>query len=250
MLWRDSLGAMVYHRAGRTTVWRLAHDKDVVVQAESAMWDLALAWSGLVWARDPRPWPACERASLVEEYLRAVASWVVLLPAARWSCLMRPSGDEWPVGLSRPPADTGTMMRYAMGESMCELAGLRPELLGYAVPVPVQDSQEHSASPDVVLRVGAPPSLQGQAREVLLAPPATSRLLFVGFTFHPLWDRPVLAYPAAVAPEGLLRALGAFLPVAPTADQPNGGGDEDAQAADQDLGLELDVDEDDEYLLS
>ena len=34
--WRDSLGATVYDRTGRTTRWRLVRDEDVVVQSESA----------------------------------------------------------------------------------------------------------------------------------------------------------------------------------------------------------------------
>ena len=48
---------MVYDHAGRTTHWRLARDEDVVVQSESAAWDVAITWSGLVWAKDPQPWP-------------------------------------------------------------------------------------------------------------------------------------------------------------------------------------------------
>ena len=112
----------------------------------------------------------------------SVADWVVLPPAARWSCLMCPGGDEWPVGLSHLLADAGTLFCYAMGESVCGVAGPRPELVGRAVVVAVQDPQERGAGPDVVLRVGAPPSLQGEAREVVLAPPATSGSLFLSFT--------------------------------------------------------------------
>ena len=59
----------------------------------------------------------------------AVADWVVLPPPARWSRLMRAGGSGWPVGLSRPLADTGTLLRYAMGESACAVAGPRPELV-------------------------------------------------------------------------------------------------------------------------
>ena len=77
---------------------------------------------------------------------------------------------------------------------------------------------------------------------------ATSRSLFTGFTIQPLRDGPLRAYPA---PEGLLHALSAFSPVAepPAGDPPDGGKDEDALPANQDLGLELDVDKEDEYLL-
>ena len=118
------------------------------------MWDVVVAGSGLAWARDLRPWPARERAALMEEYLRAVADWVVP-PAARWSRLMRPGGDEWPVGLSRPLVDAGTLLRYAMSECVCAVAGPRPELVGRAVLVTVQDPQERGANPDVVLRKSA-----------------------------------------------------------------------------------------------
>ena len=48
--WRDSLGARVYDKAGRTTQWRLARDEDVVVQSVSAAWDVAITWSELTWA--------------------------------------------------------------------------------------------------------------------------------------------------------------------------------------------------------
>ena len=53
--WRDSMGATIYNRAGHRTHWRLARDEDVVVQLQSATWDVAVAWSGLVWATAPEP---------------------------------------------------------------------------------------------------------------------------------------------------------------------------------------------------
>ena len=135
--WRDSLGATVYDKAGCTSDWRLVRDEDVVVQSESTAWDVAVTWSGLLWARAPQPWPARERAALTAGYLQAVVDWVVLPPPARWSRLMRTGGSEWPVGLSRPLADAGTLLRYAMGESACSVAGPHPELVGRAVPVSV-----------------------------------------------------------------------------------------------------------------
>ena len=61
-------------------------------------------------------------------YLRAVADGVVLPPPARWSLLMRAGGSGWPVGLSHPLADAGTLLCYAMGESLCSVAGPRREL--------------------------------------------------------------------------------------------------------------------------
>ena len=120
---------------------------------------MAITWSGLMWARAPQPSPTRERATLMAGYLRAVADWVVLPPPARWTRLMRAGGSGWPVGLSRPLADAGTLLCYAMGESACAVAGPRPELVGRAVPVSVLDPAERGACPDVVLSVGIPPSL-------------------------------------------------------------------------------------------
>ena len=53
--WHDSLGATIYDKASRTTHWRLARDEDVVVQSESAAWDVAITWSGFMWARASQP---------------------------------------------------------------------------------------------------------------------------------------------------------------------------------------------------
>ena len=185
-------------------------------------------------------------------YLRAVADWVVLPPSAMWSRLMRAGGGRWLVGLSRPLADAGTLLRYTMGESACAVAGLRPELVGQAVPVAVLDRAERRACPDVVLRVGTPLSPLGTAPEVVLAPPATSRELFPGFTIQPLGDGALLAFPAGAAPPGLLAALKALFPVeeAASRDQLDEGDGAEPLADYQDPGLELDVDEEDGYLLS
>ena len=51
--WHDSLGATVYDKAARTSHWRLVRDENVVLQYESAAWDVAVTWSGLVWTRTP-----------------------------------------------------------------------------------------------------------------------------------------------------------------------------------------------------
>ena len=222
------------------------------MQSESAAWDVAITWSGLMWARAPLPWPARERAALMTGYLRAVADWVVLPPPARWARLMRAGGSGWPAGLSRPVADTGTLLRYAMGESACAVAGPRPELVGHAIPVSVLDPAERGACPDVVLSVGTPPSLQGATPEVVLAPLATSRALFPGFTLQPFRDGLLLAFPAGAVPPSLLAALHAFFPVeaALPGDLPGEGEGPEPEAGDPDVGLQLDVDEDDEYLLS
>ena len=81
--WRVSLWATVYDRTGRTTRWRLVRDEDVVVQSESAAWDVAIMWSGLLWTVAPHPWPARKRAALTSGCLRAVAAWVILRPPAQ-----------------------------------------------------------------------------------------------------------------------------------------------------------------------
>ena len=159
-----------------------------------------------------------------------------------------------PVGApdGRPLTDAGTVRRYAMGKSACFVAGPRPELVGRAVPVSVLDPAERGACPDVVLSVGTPPSLLGATPEVVLASPATSRALFPGFTLQPVGDGPLLAFPAGAAPAALLAALRAFFPVeaAPPGDLPGEGEGPEPQASDPDLGLELDINEDDKYLLS
>ena len=126
------------------------------------------------------------------------------------------------MGLSCPLADAGTLLRYAMGECACAVAGLHHELVGRAVPMSVLDPAERGACPDVVLSVGTPPPLQGATPEVVLAPPATCRALFPGFTIQPLGDGPLLAFLAGAAPPGLLAALQAFFPVeaAPPGDLP------------------------------
>ena len=223
--WRDSLGTTVYDKADRTSHWRLVRDEDVVLQSESAAWEVAITWSGLMWTRAPQPWPARERAALMAGYLQAVGDGVVHPPPARWSRLMRAGRSKWPVGLSRPLADVGTLLRYAMGESACAVAGPRPELVGRAVPVSVLDPAERRACPHVILSGGTPPSLRGTTPEVVLAPPATSRALFPGFTLQPLGDGPLLAFPAGAAPPGLLAALQAFFPMEAVAPGgPAGGG--------------------------
>ena len=96
----DSRGATVYDQASRPTHRRLARDEDLVVQLESAAWDVAITWSRLVLTGAPQPLPARERAALMVGYLRGVADWMALPPPARWSHLMRVGGSGWPVGPS------------------------------------------------------------------------------------------------------------------------------------------------------
>ena len=103
----------------------------------------------------------------------------------------------------------------------------------------------------MVLRSGDPPSLQGAVREVVLAPPATSRALFRGYTLQSLREGPLLAIPAGAAPPGLLADLGALFPLeeAPPRDQPGADDGPEPWAGDLDLRPELDAEEDNEYLL-
>ena len=200
--------------------WRLALDEDVIVQSESATWDVAITWSRRLWARTPQPWPARETAALMAAYLQAVADWAAPPPPARWSRLMRAGRSGWPVGLSRPPTDTGTLLHYAMGESACTVAGPHPELVGRAVPVAVLDLAERGAC-EAVLSVGAPASLQRTAPEVVLSPPSTSRAQFLGYTIQPLGGGPRPVFPARAAPPGLLAAR---LARRPRCLLPRGGG--------------------------
>ena len=129
------------------------------------------------------------------------------------------------MGLSRPLADTGPLLRYAMGKSPCAVAGPHPEQVGRAVTVSVLDPAERGARPSVVLSLGTPPCLQATTPDVVMAPPATSRAPFPGFTLQPLGDGLVLAFQAGTAPPGLLVALRAFFPVeaAPPVGRAGGG---------------------------
>ena len=74
-------------------------------------------------------------------------------------------------GLVRPQADAGTLLRYALGESTCSVAGPRLDLVGRALPVSVLDPAERGPCPDVVLSVDASPSLQGAVPKPAPAPP-------------------------------------------------------------------------------
>ena len=64
------------------------------------------------------------------------------------------------VGLSRPLAKAGILMRCAMGKSVCAVAGPHPELARRTVLVALHDAHELATSPDVVLRVSG---LHGRA---------------------------------------------------------------------------------------
>ena len=252
MCWRDFLGATIYDSSSRTSHWRLVRDEHLVVQSESAAWELAVTWFALLWAVAPQRWPTSTCAALTAGYLRAVADWMVLPPPTRCSRLMRAGECEWPVRLSHPFAHAGTLPRYAMGESVCWVAGQRLELVGRAVPVSVMDPAERGACPGVVLSVGAQPSSQDAVPEVLLALPTCSRALFPGCTLQPLGEGPLVAFPSGAAPPGHLTAPGAFFPMeeAPPRNRPRKGDGPEPQAGHLDLGLGLNADKDDEYLLN
>ena len=154
---------------------------------------------------------------------------------------MRAGERKWPVGLPRPLADAGTLLRYAAGESACSMAWPRPELVGRAVQVSMLDPADGGACRKVVLNVGALPTLRGAVPEVVLALPATSRAVLPGCTIQPLGEGPLLAFPAGAAPPGLLEAMGPFGRVedAPPQDQPEALDEPEQGADDLDLGLEL-----------
>ena len=98
----------------------------------------------------------------------------------------------------------------------------------------------------MVLGVSTELSLRGATSEVVLAPPATCQVLFPGFTIQPLDGGPLLAFPAGAAPPSLLAALHALA----RGDLPGEGKGPEPQAGEPDHGVELDVDEDNEYLRS
>ena len=116
---------------------------------------------------------------------------------------------------------------------------------GRAVPVSRAGPSGTRACPDVVLSVGALPSLRGNHPTGGPGPahdqPGTDPSSQLG-------DGPLLAFPAGTAPPGLLAALRAFVPVeeAPPGDLPGEGKGPKPQADHLDVGLELDADKDNE----
>ena len=119
--WRDTGGATIYDRTCRTTHRRLARDEDVVTQSESATWDVAIAWSGLVWARAPQ---ARGRPS----WRRTCGRW-----PTRWRCCRQPGGRALcaPADKSGPwayPAPTRTRAPYCatLWASPCARSAPRP----------------------------------------------------------------------------------------------------------------------------
>ena len=86
--WRDSLGATVYDKAGHASHWRLVRDDDVVVQSESAAWDVAITWSLACSMAGPRP-EVVGRAvpvSVLDPVERGVCADVVLSVAPHHPC--------------------------------------------------------------------------------------------------------------------------------------------------------------------
>ena len=165
------------------------------------------------WASAPQTRLAWERASLMAVYLHAVSASVMLPPSARWSRRMRAGRREWLVGLSHPLTDPGTLLRYAMGESVCTVAGPHPELVGRAVPLAMLALVEPGSCLSAVPRAGAALSLHGFAPEVVLAAPTTSLMWFPGFIIQPFGKGPLMAFLGVAALPGLLAALDAFFSV-------------------------------------
>ena len=81
---------------------------------------------------------------------------------ARCSHLMFDGGNKWPVGLSRPFANVGPLLRYTRGECACTVAGPRPGLVGPAVHLAVLNPTKRGACPGTGLKVSAAPLVLGR----------------------------------------------------------------------------------------
>ena len=173
----------------------------------------------------------------------------MLPPLARWARVMRAGGSGWPAGLSRPLASAGIMLRDAMGESACAVAGPRRELAGCHPRVRAGPSGTWGV-PGRGPHCGHPAVPAGSHPGGGLGPARNQPGGVPGLYYPAAWDGPLWAFPAGAC--GLLAALQAFFPLeaAPLVDLPGDGDGPEPQAGDPDLGLQLDVDEDDEYLLN
>ena len=245
--WRDSLGATIYDTAGRTSHWRLLRDEEVVVQTETAAWDVAVTWSGLLWAVAPQPWPAREHAALTVACLRAVADWVVLPPPARWSRLMRAGECEWPVGLSYPITDAGThgLVRAIGGRTSPRARGpRRPRVRAGPRGTQGVPGRGPERRRPTILATCRPRGGPGSARDQPSTVPG----------LHPPTARQ--RAPARVrGGRGATRLPGGPGDLVPrgggaSEDQPGEGDGPEPRPGDLDLGVEFDADKDNEYLLS
>ena len=126
--------------------------------------------------------------------------------------MLHPCSPYWPTGLVRPLANVATLLLYAMGEGAVAVAGPHPDLVGRALPVAILMPHERGVTPDVVLRVGEPPSRRGAAMVMVLAHGTTECMLLEGHTLQPLGEGPLLAFLVGRSPEGLLRAVAALFP--------------------------------------
>ena len=101
-------------------------------------------------------------------------------------------------------------------------------------------------TPDIVRHIGEPPLREGATLETVVVLGTTKHTM--GHTLQSLGERPLMAFPAGLVPEGLLRAPTALFPAAgleagePPPEEPAG--------MDLDLDLEVGADEDNECLLS
>ena len=102
----------------------------VPVQAKSAEWDVAVTWSGLLWARDPSAPSISCRAGLMAAYLHTLGEWTSVPPASRWAQLHHRGGLYRPTGLAWPLANAVILLWCAMGEGIVTVAGPLPDVVG------------------------------------------------------------------------------------------------------------------------
>ena len=89
--------------------------------------------------------------------------------------------SPWPLRLVML-ATVATILRYAMGDGVVMVAGPHPDMVGKALPVAILTPHDWGVTPDIVLRMGEPPSQRGVALEMVLVLGTTERTLLDGFT--------------------------------------------------------------------
>ena len=96
---------------------------------------------------------------------------------ARCSHLMLDGGNEWPVGLSRPFANVGPLLRYTRGECACTVE-TPPRPGGPCGPLSGARPDEAGGMPRNGPQSERPAVSAGAAHKVVPAPQASSRALF------------------------------------------------------------------------
>ena len=84
------------------------------------VWDVAVTWPGLLWARDSSALTISHQVGLSAAFRRAFGEWSSLTPAVRWAELLHQGG------LARPLTNAATLVRCAMGEGAVAMAGRPP----------------------------------------------------------------------------------------------------------------------------